>query len=398
MPDHNFVVPNGGYLRRARSVFAVIGGLYLLAVILLSIPFLQTHVLYMNHFRYPFFTKYDAPEIYGLAPGKTLNFYITTSDNVTLGAWLILSDPYYRSVPFPEPSSYLSLESRVPLAIKARTTILFFHGNAATRAAPFRVQYYKAFSSRLDANVLSIDYRGFGDSDGVPSESGLAKDAHAGWDWLIFNGANPQNILIVGHSLGTAVAAKLSADLASQDVAFKGVVLMSPFSSIWTLLQEYHFFGFLPLMKPLGLIPGAYDYLGRSLMHTFNTLAVIQAIKAPILFVHAENDWDIPYTHSETLFNAILEPLLPSTATPAPATSWSQEDWDKFYAIQSARASTRKELVAHGEIRHFGTVDEFMRPKDGGKVVLLKTVDGGHNKMGTFEGVQDVIRSTFNFH
>jgi len=187
-----------------------------------------------------------------------LNFRITTSDNVTLGAWFVLSDSYYREVPFPEPASYPSLEARIPLAIKARPTILFFHGNAATRAAPYRVQYYKAFSSRLHANVLVIDYRGFGDSEGVPSESGLTADAHAAWDWLISNGANPENTLIVGHSLGSAVAARLSSDLAKQGVAFKGVTLMSPFSSIRSLLGAYRFFGFLPLMKPLRLIPGAH--------------------------------------------------------------------------------------------------------------------------------------------
>ena len=145
----------------------------------------------------------------------------------------------------------------MPLAIEAHPTILFFHGNAATRAAPYRVNYYQAFSSRLGANVLTIDYRGFGNSEGVLSEDGLAKDARAAWDWLISNGADPENILLYGHSLGTAVATKLSAELAAENVACKGVVLMSPFSSIRKLLETYHFFGFIPLMKPLAIIPGA---------------------------------------------------------------------------------------------------------------------------------------------
>lgn len=191
------------------------------------------------------------------AAGKTRDFTITTSDNITLGAWFIFSDPFYRTVPYPEPDSYPSLESRVPLAIKAHPTIIFFHGNAATRAAPYRVRYYQAFSSRLGANVVSIDYRGFGDSDGVPSEDGLAKDARAAWDWVISNGADPENVLLYGHSLGTAVAARLSAELAAENVAFKGLVLMSPFSSIRKLLETYNFFGFVPLMKPLAMIPGA---------------------------------------------------------------------------------------------------------------------------------------------
>jgi len=89
VPDQKYDGPNTGYLRRAHSAFAVLGGLYLLIVIFLSVPFLQTQlvipflalalfkltnernepfsVLYMNHLRYPLFPKYDAPERYGLA-------------------------------------------------------------------------------------------------------------------------------------------------------------------------------------------------------------------------------------------------------------------------------------------------------------------------------------------
>jgi len=60
------------------------------------------------------------------------------------------------------------------------------------------------------------------------------------------------------------------------------------------------------------------------------------------------------------------------------------------------RAKVRKGLVTHIDIRHFGTIDEFTKEGEG-KVVLLKTNEGGHNKIGTLEGVQEVIRHTFNF-
>jgi abhydrolase domain-containing protein 12 len=115
--------------------------------------------------------------------------------------------------------------------------------------------------------------------------------------------------------------------------------------------------------------------------------------------VHAEDDWDIPYTHSETLFNALLEHLLPSIVTPpiGAATSWVKDDWDKFYATHSVRTNVQKSLVTNSEIPHFGTVNQFMRGNDKGKVVFLKTIEGGHNKMGALEGVQEVIRVTFDF-
>lgn len=119
--------------------------------------------------------------------------------------------------------------------------------------------HYSQFSSRLDANVLAIDYRGFGDSEGVPSEQGLARDARAAWDWLVHpdQGAKAEDILIVGHSLGTAVATKLGVELAQHGITPKGVVLMSPFSSIKNILHTYALFGYFPLMKPLAVIPGA---------------------------------------------------------------------------------------------------------------------------------------------
>lgn len=75
---------------------------------------------------------------------------------------------------------------------------------------------YSSLSIRLAANVLAIDYRGFGDSTGTPSEAGLLKDGRAAWDWLIDHGAKAGFIVIMDHSLGTSVSALLSEQLASE--------------------------------------------------------------------------------------------------------------------------------------------------------------------------------------
>src|SRR5262245_25797187 len=130
---------------------------------------------------------------------KTLNVKLTTSDNLTIGAWFVLSDEFYRALPIsPFPAV---LEESIFPALKSHPTILFFHGNGETRALALRVNHYKDFSSRLAANVFAIDYRGFGDSEGTPSEAGVAFDARAAWDWVIKNGAEPEHVLLVGHSL-----------------------------------------------------------------------------------------------------------------------------------------------------------------------------------------------------
>lgn len=157
---------------------------------------------------------------------------MNTPDNVTLGAWFILSDEYYHALPV-VPSS---VTPHIAPALRARPTVLFFHGNAATRAFKARVQYYKAFSSRLAANVFAIDYRGFADSTGTPSEAGLVKDARAAWDWLVAHGAQPEDILVMGHSLGTGVSSQLGAQLAKDGIKPRGIVLLAV--CLLTCIQE----------------------------------------------------------------------------------------------------------------------------------------------------------------
>jgi len=74
-----------------------------------------------------------------------------------------------------------------------------------------------SLSSTLNVNVLTIDYRGFGDSTGTPSEPGLISDARAAWDWVLEkNGGDASKIAIVGQSLGTGVGTGLVGQLAAE--------------------------------------------------------------------------------------------------------------------------------------------------------------------------------------
>ena len=158
-----------------------------------------------------------------LPANKTLNLKIQTRDNETIGAWFILSNPYYHSLP----SISTDVAAHVIPALKEYPVILFFHGNAATRAAFFRIPLYQSFSSRLGANVLAIDYRGFADSTGQPSEAGLLNDARSAFDWLVSHGKRAEDILIMGHSLGTGVSGMLGAELSSEGISCRGIVLLA---------------------------------------------------------------------------------------------------------------------------------------------------------------------------
>ncbi|KIY63308.1 alpha/beta-hydrolase [Cylindrobasidium torrendii FP15055 ss-10] len=376
-------------LPSARTAFAIWGGLYAIAIGLLTTPYFQRHTIYLNALRFPWGAEYHLPHKYGLSPNKTFPFQLTTSDNETLGSWFILSDDLYQSLPVPAPNP----ESLVSEACRQYPTILFLHGNAATRAYSARVQHYSAFTSRLHANVLAIDYRGFAESTGQPSEEGLILDARAAWDWLIEQGAKGTDILIVGHSLGTGVSANLAAQLSDENIAYRGVVLMSPFSSISELLKTYNIFGLIPLMKPLHMIPYAANAITWALAHKFDTLSAVPRIKGEVMIVHAENDWDIPYEHSEVLFNAFLEKHLPAIDVPRTPSELSNQDWSSFSAQIDQRKDAKSRLLRHTEIEHLAVVDEFTDSSRDVTLVLLR--QGGHDYVGTQEGFQDILGAKF---
>jgi len=286
-------------LRWVRRTIITLGLAYVVAILLILTPLIQTLVLYATHIDTIGYSKFEHPEHYGLAPGKTVNLALRSTDNTTLGAWFIFSDPFYRTLPHPHliptrqsvqtthRSVQLAAKTHIPDAVRRTPTVLFLHGNSGTRAHYLRTQIYSSLTARLGVNILAIDYRGFGDSTGRPSVKGVGDDARAGFDYLVERGARPEDILVVGHSLGTAIAGLLAATLGREGVRCRGVVLLSPFSSVRALMDQYHLFGFLPLLKPLARVPLMPRVVSWSVRHNFDTLTLVPDIRAPVLIAHA---------------------------------------------------------------------------------------------------------------
>ncbi|KZS90437.1 alpha/beta-hydrolase [Sistotremastrum niveocremeum HHB9708] len=363
------------FVFRAQKPLAIFGAGYVACLILLTVPWIQRHVLYLHAVRWPLFADFETPEKYGMAPGKTIPLRIPTrSADVELGAWLTLSDPFYRS------SSTSS--SNLTAALERHPTVLFFHGNAGTRAVSFRVNTYRYYSISWESNVLAIDYRGFADSTGSPSQQGLIEDGRASWDWLIRNGAKEEDIVIVGQSLGTAVAAHLGAELSKEGVSPKGVVLFAPFSGIHKLLETYSLFGFVPLLSPLMNIPFAFKLLMTFLADKWSILEVIRGITVPLILCHARDDLDIPVSHSVELFDAILDPQLPGVEN---TLKLEKDDWE----ILKNRKALREKLVRVSDVDQVGTLHELQR--DGGDVWFLESLYGGHNGVSFHEGIMGII-------
>ncbi|EKM77818.1 hypothetical protein AGABI1DRAFT_115061 [Agaricus bisporus var. burnettii JB137-S8] len=371
---------------------------YVAVVSVVMIPMVQTYITYAHHLEYFGFNKFDRPENYGLAPGKTVNLKLSSSDNTSIGTWFIFADSIHRkSVLHSHPAPEENQLARIPHALKTRPTILFLHGNSGTRALLERITVYTGLTARLDANLFAVDYRGFGDSDGQPTVEGVTMDARAAWDYLMLQGSKPQDVLIVGHSLGTAIASLLAADLARDGSEPKGLVLMSAFSSLRRLMEHYYLFGFIPLLQPLSYIPHGPRLLSWSLTHRFDTLTLVPEVKTSVLIAHGMDDWTIPHTHSTILFDTFLESYLPS-APGLPMNPMSNYNWDDYAVQQDKRAERRRKIVQTTVIDGFGTLEEFVdAKKEGRRIAMLKTSAGAHD-IGRLEGVQDVIGMMFGFY
>jgi len=168
----------------------------------------------------------------------------------------------------------------------AKFTFLAFHGNAgniADRAAIYQ------FLKDTPANVLALEYRGYGRSEGKPSERGVYRDTDAAYGYLVnTRGMDPKTIISFGQSLGTAVAAHLAS---RHEVG--GVVLEAPFLSASRVARKFYWF-----------LPG----IGLLVRSHFDTEARLKEINAPILIVHCKQDPVLPFLFGQEVYNAARPP------------------------------------------------------------------------------------------
>jgi uncharacterized protein len=208
---------------------------------------------------FPMNEVFSTPDAVGL-PYESVFF--KTQDNLKIHAW------------------FLPAASQV----EEKNVVLFCHGNAGNIS--HRVEKLHILHE-LDISIFIFEYRGYGQSEGKPSEGGLYKDAAAGYQWLISEkGYRPEQIIVYGESIGGAVAI----DLASR-VQVSAVITEEAFTSI------------------RGMVKALYPVLPPFMVKTrMDSLSKLRQVDVPKLFIHAPEDEIVPFWMGKELYEKAKPP------------------------------------------------------------------------------------------
>jgi len=239
-----------GWATRVRRLVIVVVLAYLGVCVLARL--LQSWLMYFPTRGYP-----TTPSDLGL---DFEDLTLKTGDGVSIAAWF---------VPHADPKG----------------TVIFCHGNAGNISD--RLDSVKLLHN-MGVNVLIFDYRGYGRSEGRPSEQGTYKDAEAAWRYLVdTRGELPQQVVLFGRSLGGAVAI----DLAKRHHP-GALVVESTFTSAVDVGRLHY-----PLLPVRLLLSYRYDSISK-----------VPHITCPKLFLHGRDDTLIPFDNGLKLFEAAAGP------------------------------------------------------------------------------------------
>lgn len=168
----------------------------------------------------------------------------------------------------------------------ALATVLLFHGNAGNLS--HRLDLMARLRQALDAEIFIFDYRGYGRSEGHPSEKGIYADGRAAYRYLVQELERPpEKLIFLGRSLGGVVAIDLA-----QSVPAAGIILESTFTSARDMARRM--FGIIPVWWFMTI--------------KFQSDAKIQSVKLPKLFLHGTQDTVVPMELGKKLYEIAPPP------------------------------------------------------------------------------------------
>ena len=219
--------------------------------------------------------------------------FLTTSDGVRIHGWYVPGE--------------------------RRATLLWFHGNAGNIS--HRVENLLQLNRYLGVSVFIVDYRGYGRSDGKPSEKGLYLDAEAAIEYLTGERglALEDDVILFGRSLGAGVAVEMAVRH-----RVRAVILESGFPSVRAMVKQIY--PFLPSAMLLSLVEARYDSASK-----------LPNVRAPVMVLHGDRDRTVPIELGVELFEAANEPK-------------------RFYTI---RGAAHNDTYQVGGVPYFEALREF---------------------------------------
>ncbi|KAJ5066225.1 protein abhd13 [Anaeramoeba ignava] len=259
-----------------------------LIVVYIAVHYFQSKFLYYPNTPPNSREIFEDPSFYPM-PSKEL--WVTTSDNILLHCVLFIKS-------------------------KNSPTMIYFHGNAGNIGHRFPM--IEHIFRHLDINFFLVEYRGFGKSNGTPSESGLKKDSRAALKFLSETDLlTCHQFFVFGRSLGGAIAIDLVANTEKYKENIIALIVENTFTSVPEMAKHL-----LPFTK----------YFPFLVHIKWNSEKSIQKIEAPILFLSGQKDELIPPFMMRKLYlNAknSRNPVFFSLENGTHMTTWNEYGYDK---------------------------------------------------------------------
>ncbi|NP_001133986.1 lysophosphatidylserine lipase ABHD12 [Salmo salar] len=271
-------------------------GLLAVCVIYVSVPFMMApfpdiikHLVYSHRVRVPFFIDHSQPA--DLSLNHTMNMYLTSEHGISLGVWHTVPESQWKEAQGKDLEWYQdSLGAGNPIFI-------YLHGNGGTRAASHRVGVIHLLSA-MDYHVLALDYRGFGDSTGEPTEVGLTTDTLYLYQWVKARSGSSL-VVLWGHSLGTGVATNTAVKLMEHGIVVDGVIIEGAFTNI-RQKGAHDLFGWFYWKFP------GFEYFFLDTRAENNIIFPndenLKRMRSPLLILHAEDDHIVPIHMAQQLY------------------------------------------------------------------------------------------------
>lgn len=188
------------------------------------------------------------------------DIYITTSDSLSIHSWLMKR---------PEPCAPL---------------LIFFHGNSGNLG--FRLELLEKIYKEVKVSILAVSYRGYGFSNGKPSEQGLYNDAEAIIKYSLDSGLGKNQLFIYGESLGGSLAIYT----AQKFKEIKGIAIENTFTSIPDFIKH--------------TMPKLFFLTKILLYNNWSSIGKISQLNCKILFIAGKKDEVVPHDHMLKLYEA----------------------------------------------------------------------------------------------